>query len=288
MKTLVTGATGTVGSQVIRELLARNSQVRVLTRDKSKAPAGVEVVVGDLADPMTLAPAFEGVDALFLLTANGITETHEGMMAVLAARAAKVKRIVLMTIHYLDRDPLIPHFASKMPIEAAVKASGISWTILRPSNFFQNDSWFKDGIIQYGVYPQPLGDKGVSRVDVRDIAEAAAIAITTPGHDGQVYNLVGPKPWTGAATAAAWSTALGKAVKYAGNDLEAWAKASLQWLPGWMVYDFKIMYQSFQDHGLLATPEDIARLTQLLGHAPRGFEDYVKESAAAWSVAAKV
>ena len=286
MKTLVIGGTGMVGPHVVRELVGRKAQVRVLVRDKSKAPAGVEAVAGDTIDPLTLGPAFEGVDGVFLLTPNAITETHMGLMSVLAAKTAKVKRIVLMTVHHADRDPLIPHFATKLPIEAAIKASGIPYTILRPNNFYQNDEYFKDAILQYAVYPQPIGDTGVSRVDVRDIAEAAATALVAGGHEGQTYNLVGPKPWTGAATAKAWTAALGKPVAYGGNDVDAWEKAARQWLPAWLAYDFRIMYAAFQEKGLLASAEDIQRLTKMLGHAPRGYEEYVKETAAQWSMAA--
>jgi uncharacterized protein YbjT (DUF2867 family) len=286
MKFLVLGATGTVGSNVVRELLARGHQVRALTRDPARAAtlgAGVEAVKGDLLDPATFGPVFQGLDGVFLL--NGVTpsEATEGITAVSAAMTAGVKRLVYMSVQHADRAPHLPHFGGKLGVEAAVKASGADWTILRPSNFFQNDHWFKDVMLQYGVYPQPLGGVGVSRVDVRDIAELAAIALTQPGHAGKVYDLVGPRPVTGAGTAEMWSTALGRKVAYAGDDLEAWEKQSLQYMPAWMVYDFKLMYRHFQQRGLKASDEDVALLTRLLGHAPRRFEDFAAETAQAWT-----
>src|SRR5258705_12561406 len=143
--------------------------------------------------------------------------------------------------------------------------------------------WFKDAVLQYGVYPQPIGGVGVSRVDVRDIAEAAAIALMENGHASKTYELVGPRPWTGEETAQLWSQAVGKPVRYAGDDLEAWAQQQLQWLPPWLVYDFRHMYAYFQEHGFKGTAEEIATLTKLLGHAPRGYEAYVAETAAAWT-----
>ena len=106
-------------------------------------------------------------------------------------------------------------------------------TILRPNNFYQNDYWFKDVLLQHGVYPQPIGDVGLHRVDVRDIAEAAAVALTTSGHEGQTYDLVGPEAHTGESTAQAWARALGRPIVYGGNDLEAWEKQSLQYMPDW-------------------------------------------------------
>jgi len=119
-------------------------------------------------------------------------------------------------------------------------------------------------------------------VDIRDIAEAAAIVLTSPGHEGQTYDIVGPDVLTGESIASAWSRALGKPIKYGGNDLDAWEAQSLQYLPAWMVFDFRLMYAHFQKNGLKASPEAIARITKLLGHAPRSFDAFVTETAAAW------
>ncbi|HEY5551866.1 MAG TPA: NmrA family NAD(P)-binding protein, partial [Opitutaceae bacterium] len=193
-----------------------------------------------------------------------------------------VKRFVYLTIHHLEQAPAIPHFASKLPIEAAVKASGMEWTLIRPNNFFQNEEWFRPVILGHGVYPQPLGPHGLSRVDVRDIAEAAAIAVTQPGHNGRVYELVGPDILTGEGTADAWSRALGRPVRYAGDDLDQWENTFRPWLPALLLYDFRLMYRWFIDHGLAATPGEVRTLTDLLGHPPRSFEAYVKETAARW------
>jgi len=285
MKILVIGGTGTVGSQVVRELLARNVEVQVLTRstDKAKAlPAGAKSVTGDLLDPNTVRAVFKGAEGVFMLNAVSPTETHEGLMALNGAHLSGVKRFVYMSVHNVDQAPHLPHFGAKLPIETALQAFGIPYTILRPNNFYQNDYWVKDALLQYGVYPQPLGEVGCSRVDVRDIAEAAAIALTTNGHEGQIYNLVGPEVHTGQSTAQIWSQALGKTIAYAGNDLEAWEQQSLQYMPAWMVFDFKLMFAFFQKHGLKATPADLERQTKLLGHAPRRFEDFAKETAKMW------
>jgi uncharacterized protein YbjT (DUF2867 family) len=287
MKILVIGGTGTVGSQVVRELLARKVVVQVLTRNAEKAkalPTGVEGVIGDLLDPKSVRAVFEGADGVFMLLAVSTTETHEGLMAINGMRMAGIKRIVYLSAHHLEQALYLPHIGSKFPIEAVVKASGIPYTILRPNNFFQNDYWFRDAILKYGIYPQPIGDLGVSRVDVRDIAEAAAIAFTTHGHEGQTYNLVGPQAHTGKGTAEVWSRALGKTIAYGGNDLDAWEQQSLQFLPAWMVFDFRLMYKLFQDKGFKATPADIDRQTNLLGHAPRSFEDFAVETASIWKI----
>ena len=289
MKVLVLGGTGMIGSQVVTELIARKAEVHVLTRSKEKAaacPPGVRALTGDLLEPATVRSAFRGMDGVFLLNPVSTTESHEGLMAVCGARLAGVKRLVYLSVHDVDTAPYLPHFGSKVGVEAGVKASPFEWTILRPNNLYQNDSWFREPLLQYGVYPQPLGDAGLSRVDLRDIAEAAAIALTTSGHAGQTYNLVGPEVVTGKSTAEVWSRALGRPIAYLGDDLDPWEKGSLQYMPAWMVFDLRLMYQFFQEKGLRAAPGDIERLTKLLGHPPRRFEDYAREMAAAWKASA--
>lgn len=285
MKYLVLGATGNVGSAVTRELLARKQQVRILTRnlERARSLGDVEKIQGDLLDPNALRTLCAGVDGVFVLAPVSLTEATEGLMAVSAAVNAKVPRMVYVSVQHADRAAYLPHFGSKIGIEAGVRASGVPWTILRPSNFHQNDYFFRDALLQYGVYPQPLGDVGVSRVDVRDIAELAAIALTQGGHEGKTYDVVGPRALTGAQVAEAWAKALGRPIAYAGNDLEAWEKQSLQFMPPWMVYDFKLMYAHFQKHGLKASDADVATLTRALGHAPRAFEDFAAETAKAWA-----
>jgi uncharacterized protein YbjT (DUF2867 family) len=286
VKALVLGGTGTVGSQVVRELVARKVDVTVLTRKAEKQaslPPGVHGVVGDLLDPGTVRTVFRGMDVVFLLTALSTSEANEGLMAVNGARMAGVKRIAFLSVHNVDKAPHLPHFGAKLPVEIAIQASKIPFTILRPNNFYQNDAWLRDALTQYGVYPQPIGSVGLSRVDVRDIAEVAAHALATGQLDGQTVNLVGPDVLTGPGTAAIWSKALGRTITYAGDDMDAWEKQSLQYMPAWGVFDFRLMYEFFQREGLKATREDIERQTKILGKAPRKFEDYARETAEAWS-----
>jgi len=274
-----------VGSQVVRELLARGARVRVLTRSAEHAknlPAGVKPVIGDMLDPATVRSVFDGVEGVFLLNPVSATEAHEGLMGVNGARMAGARRIAYLSVHHVDHAPHLPHFGSKIAVEAAIKASGMAYTVLRANNYFQNDVWFKDALLQYGVYPQPIGGVGVSRVDVRDIAEMAALALTTTDHERQSYDVAGPDALTGARTAEIWSRALGRPVAYAGDDLDAWEKQAVQMLPPWMAFDFRLMYAEFQKNGLLADSPAIDRLTKALGHPPRQFEDFAKETAAAW------
>jgi len=284
MSILVTGGTGTVGSAVVTELVRRRADVRVLTRHPEKLAGrqGVTAVEGNLLEPATVRRAFDGAESVFLLNPVSQTEASEALMAITGMRLAKVKRIVYLSVHHVEKAAWLPHFGAKVGVEQALKVSGIPFTILRPNHFYQNDYWIKDVLLQYGVYPHPIGSAGLSRVDIRDIAEAAANALTSSGHDGQTYDLVGPEAVTGESTAKSWSAALGKPIAYAGDDLDSWEKVQLNYLPDWMVFDFRCMYEHFQKNGLVASPESITRLTTLLGHAPRGFDAFAKETAAAW------
>jgi uncharacterized protein YbjT (DUF2867 family) len=255
----------------------------VRSADKAGAlPDGVEAVIGDMREPASLPAAFAGADAVFLLNALSQDETAQGLAAVAAAQRASAKKLVYLSVHRLEEGSHIPHFATKLPVEKAVKESGIAWTILRPNNFYQNDYWFQEAIAHYGLYPQPIGQAGVSRVDVRDIAELAATALTEPGHDGCVYSVVGPEPLSGDQVAEAYAKHLGRPVRYAGDDLDAWAAQARNMLPEWLVHDLCIMYGHFQKTGLKATGDELATLERVLGHAPRKFDDFAAEVSSAW------
>ncbi len=289
MKTLIIGGTGMVGRMVVSGLLKQGVNVRVMSHspDKlKKLPAGVEGYRADFDDPDTLRAAFDGVDSMFLLVPVGPNETEEGLSAVSAAKAAGVKKIVYMSVSMPKGSERIPHFRSKLPVEKAVKESKIAYTILRPNNFFQNDLWLKDAIMQYSVYPQPIGTKGVNRVDVRDIADCAINALMKSGHEGQTYEIHGPDTLTGEGIAGIYTKHLGREVRYSGDDLDAWGEKAKKMMPEFLIADMRIMYQFFHDNGMIASKEDLEKMQKLLGHKPRTFDDFVKEITMEWRGAA--
>jgi uncharacterized protein YbjT (DUF2867 family) len=285
MKTLVIGGTGMVGSAVTASLLKQGVIVRVMSHSSDKLkklPAGVEGFSADLDDPDTLPAAFDGIDSVFLLNAVGLNETDEGLLAVSAAKAAKVKKIVYVSVFMPEGSERIPHFRSKLPVEKAVKESGIAYTILRPNNFFQNDLGLKSAIMQYSVYPQPIGGKGVNQVDVRDIADCAINALMQSGHEGQTYEVHGPDTLTGEGIAGIYTKHLGREVRYSGNDLDAWGEKVKNMMPEFMVPEMRIMYEFFQANGMIATKGELEKTQKLLGHKPRTFDDFVKEITVEW------
>ena len=237
-------------------------------------------MVGDLALPASLPAAFTGVDGVFLLAPVGPDETAPGCRGSGRGEAAGVRHIVYLSVVMPPGSDVIPHFASKIPVEQAVRASGFRWTILRPNNFFQNDLWFRDAITTHGVYPQPLGPRGLNRVDVRDIAEAAANAFTEASRASYRSTARGGSPAT--TRARVYSEILERPVRYGGDDLDLWAKQASAMMPPWMVQDMRIMYDYFIRKGAHASGTDFAAQQNLLGHGPRPFEAFVSELAKEW------
>lgn len=284
MKILVTGSTGKVGSTLLKELVKRNVTVRALVRKAdAKLPDGVEAVVGDLLDPVSVGKALDGVDKLYLL--NGVVpdELTQGLIAFGLAKKRKLKHIVYHSVfkaeHFMD----VPHFASKVAIEKALQEFDVSFTIIRPNYFIQNDLTLKSPLMDAGIYPMPLGTPGISVVDIRDIAEAAAIVLTSEGHHGKTYNLNGPDILSGAKAASIWSALLGKTIRYPGENMDSFEEQLRKKAPTWAAYDFRMMFQGYLERGFVASSEDLATLTTLLGHVPRRYEDFARETALEWN-----
>ncbi|BCM25938.1 SDR family oxidoreductase [Methyloradius palustris] len=286
MTILVTGSTGTVGRQVVEQLLKRGANIRALVRDSSKAnfPAAVDVVQGDLLDVDSLRSAFSGVSTLFLLNAVVPDEFTQALIALNVAREAGIERIVYLSVIHSDRYLNVPHFAGKFGVERMIEEMGINATILRPAYFINNDLTIKDVVTGYGIYPMPIGSKGLAMVDVRDIAEVAAIELirreqaTTPLPLNRI-NIVGPDTLTGTDIAAIWTAALGRPIAYPGEDTAGFEKNLRQFMPSWMAFDMRLMSERFVSEGMVPEAGDVDRLTALLGRPLRSYRDFVSEIA---------
>lgn len=283
MSYLILGGTGTVGSEVVRALREKGADFRIVTRSPGKLDDDVEAVEADMTDPTSFAGKFAGSQALFLLNPVSQTELQEGLFALEEAKRAGMDHIVYLSVHNVDRGPHLPHFASKIAMENALKVSGIDYTIVRPSNFQQGDVWLRDAIVDHGVYPNPLGTVGVSRVDVRDIGNAVANAFTDDRHRNVTYTLVGPEALTGPDCARIWGEALGREVAYGGDDLDVWEEQARNALSPWMAYDLRLMFELFQREGLVATPGQLEETRTLLGSEPRSFRAFAEEMASRWT-----
>lgn len=290
MTILVTGSTGTIGTQVLNFLDGHGADIRALTRspETTHFPAGVIAVQGDLSDIDSVRTALDGVSTLFLLAPNAADELTQAMLTLNAARDAGVKGIVYLSVFGGEAYADVPHFASKATVERMIAAADLPVTILRPAYFIQNDLRQKDALLGGGVYAMPVGGRGVSMVDIRDIGEAAAKELLRREQASgplprETYTLAGPDALTGDMLAALWSDVLGRPIRYAGDDLTVIGERLKAFGPGWLAYDMILMMRRYQADGAVASTAEIARLADLLGHAPRSYRHFAIEAAAEWA-----
>ncbi|CAJ0696513.1 SDR family oxidoreductase [Ralstonia holmesii] len=281
MTILVTGATGRVGRQVVNQLVNRGANVRALVRDPSKAdfPASVNVVQGDMLDLESLRRAFIGVRTLFLLNAVAGDEFTQALIALNVARESGVERVVYLSVMHAERFVNVPHFAVKSGAERMIEQMGFSATILRPAYFMDNEHMVKDVIVNHGVYPMPIGSKGVAMVNTRDIAEVAAIELirrdTAPGKlPIEAINLVGPDTLTGPELASIWSQTLGRPVVYGGDDPTGFENNAANFLPKWMAYEMRLMAERYVSDGMVPQAGDVERLTSILGRPLGSYREF--------------
>jgi uncharacterized protein YbjT (DUF2867 family) len=286
MTILVTGATGTVGRHVVEQLAKRGADVRALVRDPAKAnfPAGVAVAQGDLLDVDSLRSAFSGVSTLFLLNAVVPDEFTQALIALNLAREAGIERIVYLSVIHSDAYVNVPHFAGKFAVERMIEQMGLQATILRPAYFMNNDVTIKDVVTGYGIYPMPIGGKGLAMIDARDIGEIAAIELIRREQAAAPLpldriNLVGPDTLTGADVAAIWTDVLKRPIAYPGDDTAAFEQNLRQFMPSWMAFDMRLMAERFLTDGMRPKAGDVARLTTLLGRPLRSYRDFATEIA---------
>ncbi|MFJ2557464.1 MULTISPECIES: NAD(P)H-binding protein [unclassified Streptomyces] len=211
---LVTGATGTIGSEVVRLLAERGEPVRALTRDPARAsvPYGVEVVRGDFDDPASLERAAAGAAALFLLSAPGPAVALHDRAMLAAARAAGVGRVVKVSAIGTGEADQAAVGSWHLPGEEAVRASGMAWTLLRPSSFASNALAWARSVRTGEPVPNMTGTGAVGVVDPRDVAAVAVEALVSAGHDGRAYTLTGPESLSVPEQTARLGRILGRAI----------------------------------------------------------------------------
>lgn len=289
MSILVTGSTGKIGSKVVTQLARQGFAVRALTRSPEKAqfPAGVTPVKGDLLDADTMRAALKGVSTLFLLVPNDADELTQAVNTLSLAREAGVKGVVYLSVTRSDQYTDVPHFTAKYAVERMIEELELPATILRPSYFIQNDAMLKGVLQGPGIYPSPVGEKGVSMVDIGDIADAAVIELVRRERAAgplprKVVELSGPDALTGPQIARIWSEVLGREVRYGGGDLDAFEKQMRTVAPAWKAYDMRAMFRRYQQDGAVASPGQVNELTELLGRSPRSYREFALATAQSW------
>ena len=215
---LVTGSTGRVGSDLVRQLSAKGTRVRALARDAAKGAAleapGVEIARGDLGDPASLDAAMQGIERVFLLSSVDQGQAELQGNVVKAAKRAGVRHIVKLGAAGTGLDSPITVARLHTQTEKEIEASGIPYTFLKPALFMQFLMTHAPSIRSDGAFHMPMRDGNVPMIDVRDIAAVAAAVLTTPGHEGKAYTLTGPEALSMSEVAQKLGAAIGKPVKY--------------------------------------------------------------------------
>lgn len=283
MKTLVIGSTGTVGSALVAELVRRQIPTVAATRDPSRYtfPSGVEAVRFDYADEASVQRALAGVEVMFVLAPPGMENQVERWRGLFThAKAAGVVHVVLMTAKGAGEDT--PHGQG----EAALVASGLGWTMLRPTFFAQNFATYSaDTIRREAAFYYPAGDGRTAFVDVRDIAAVAAEVLANPAaHVGQRYELTGPAALSMSDVAETLSLVLERPIRYVDPGEVGYRQAlEANGLPPALAGMFTYLYAVVVKNGWAAgTSDDVFRV---LGRAPASFEQVARDDAAAWAPA---
>ena len=285
---VVIGATGTVGSEVTRRLLLRDEPVRVFSRDAARAATlaaqGAEVVVGDLERPDTVPAAVAGADALLLSTTPGPTMVREQTAALAAANEEGVKRVVRISAVGAEPGAAVNLLDWHGRLDAALRASSPSWTIVQSVWFAQNYLMQAGSIVGEGAIYGAMGGGKLAPVDVADLAAVAVAALTERGHDGQTYAVTGPQAGAQQEIAEAIGAGLGRDVRYVdvpAEDLTAGLTAS--GLPRWLAEGLVGLNVAYAG-GLGDLVTDV--VTSIGGVTPTTMQAFAAAHAAAFEAAA--
>jgi uncharacterized protein YbjT (DUF2867 family) len=275
---LVTGATGNVGSELVRQLVAAGHEVRALVHNEAQASRlpseKVKIVLGDYAKPATLDAALSGVDAVYALTPIAEAATAWMTAIIDAAKRAGVARVVKHSGYGASAKSSSGLSRSHAATDEHLRQLGISYTILQPNSYMQNLLWVAEGIRRDGTFYLPFGDAKQSVVDVADIAAVAVKALSEPGHEKQTYVLSGPESLSYAELADAIGAARGKPVSYIAVPTAAAEQAMKEHgMPAWNAHTVAEFYGSVATGAYAAVTDHVKKV---LGRAPTSFRSFIE------------
>ncbi|MDZ4877216.1 MAG: NAD(P)H azoreductase [Chroococcidiopsis cubana SAG 39.79] len=282
---LVTGATGINGTEIVKRLAAQNMQVRAMVRNHDRAKEialpNVEVVEGNFDRPETLLEALTEVDSAFLLTNSTERAEAQQLAFVDAARQSSVKHIVKLSQFAADAHSPVRFLRYHAAVEAAIQASGMTYTFLRPNLFMQGLLNFRSTIASQNAFYAAIDNAKVSVVDVRDIADVAVAALTKAGHEEKIYDLTGSQALTHTEMAEYLSAALKRQIAFVDVPPEQMREAMVGFgMPAWQADGLMEDYAHYRRNEAAAIASGIEDAT---GKAPRQFKDFARDYATAFS-----
>jgi uncharacterized protein YbjT (DUF2867 family) len=268
---VVTAAGGLTGSAVVRALWSRGERVRALVGSSQPRPEltalSAEVAAVDLTDPASVEPALAGADALYLIWPNFDPAETAGAVALLAAaRRAGVGRVVYHSV-LRPQARSMPHHAAKDRVEEALDSSGLTWRVLQPCAYADNLDGQLAGVAGTGTLRSPWGlTQAQSLVDLRDVADAAAVLLTEEGLDGGTFEAVGPEPLTAPRIAELLGVWLGR-------DVQAVDAVPVGPVPvEYAASCSRLMFDHYRANGFTGSPRV---LEALVGRPARTFTDHL-------------
>jgi len=262
-------------------LARRGALVRAMVRaeaDRAKLPAGVPAVVADFDDLASIAAALDGADRAYLVTPSSErAEEQQRRFADLAAKAGLRHLVVLSQLASDEHSP-VRFLRYHAAVEQHVRDLGIPYTFLRPNLFFQGLLAFAGTISSQGQFYAPIGDATISAIDVRDIADVAAVTLTEAGHEGATYTLTGPASITHTQMAAALAAALGRDVTFTDVPPEAFADSLRGILPPWQVEGLLEDYAHYRRGEAASVSSAVAEIT---GRPARDIQQFARDYAPA-------
>jgi len=279
---LVTGAAGKTGQAVIRALVAREATVRALVRRPQQTRAveelgAQEVVAGDMRVQATVIQAAQGVRAVYHICPNmSPQEVAIGRIAIQAARAAGIEHFVYHSVLHPQTETM-PHHWQKLRVEEHLFESGLPYTILQPAAYMQNVLAYWDQVLERNVYPVPYAvNTRLGMVDLEDVAAAAAIVLTEPGHEGATYELAGSEVLTQMEVARILSKQLGRVIRAETVPLDLWERqARASGLGDYQVETLARMFRYYERFGFWGNSNV---LSWLLRRPPTTFAAFVQRT----------
>jgi uncharacterized protein YbjT (DUF2867 family) len=277
----LTGVTGKIGGETAKQLIAKGASLRALVRDEAKAAdlkaAGVELVIGDIADADAVNKGLDGAERAFLLLPNGEhQEANEKQFTDLAV-AAGIKHLVKMSSMEAVADAETPIPQAHWASEEHIRASGLDWTMVKPNFFMQNLLTSAGAIKQQRKFFLPMGDGKTGMADARDIGAVCAEVLTGEGHVGQSYDITGPEILTFFDVADRFSEVLVEKVEYDPMPLDKFRERMTGILAPWHLNAVCELFREIAEIGLDHTTDTFK---ELIGRDPISVKQFIQDHVA--------